>query len=185
MSTQVQVNTHTRYWPLARDLIETAASPYGCSAEEYCETMRKESFWGGGPEVVALCNLLKRPIHIYELYPYKKNREFRLRRMACFGSPKFDRNEALHILSADSRFPDVTPGKQLAAGNHFLAVFPSGMRNKDKRKRVRGGGGANQPNLFLPPSFASGYEAREGGLRFMLVSWWNFLVGGFVGQDES
>lgn len=161
-----------REYMRARDLIETAASPYGCSAEEYCDTMRKESFWGGGPEVVALCNLLKRPIHIYELYPYKK-RDFRLRRMACFGSPKFDRKEALHILSADSRFPDVMPGKQLAAGNHFLAVFPEPTVKSENRKRVRGGG-------VIPVQFTD----DEGRLRPLLLSWWNFLVGGFVGQQS-
>ena len=70
--------------------------------------------------------------------------------MACFGSPKFDRRPALHILSADSRFPDLRPGEQLAAGNHFLAVFPvpdendeDGQRRSNfwrrRRKRLRGG----------------------------------------------
>jgi hypothetical protein len=60
--------------------------------------------------------------------------------MACFGSPKFDRQQALHILSADSRFPDLTPGKQLAAGNHFLAMFPEPTL---KKQRLRGGENAN------------------------------------------
>ena len=44
--------------------------------------------------------------------------------MACFGSPKFDRREPLHILSADSRFPDVEPRRIRKVGNHFLALFP-------------------------------------------------------------
>jgi hypothetical protein len=161
-----------REYMRAQDLIETAASPYGCTPKEYCETMRKESFWGGGPEVVALCNLLKRPIHIYELYPYKK--EFCLRRMACFGSPKFDRKEALHILSADSRFPDVAPGKQLAAGNHFLALFPV-EEATTKRKRVRGG--ANPKASSDSP--LEYYHVEEQGLRWLLLSCWNFLMGGF------
>lgn len=52
------------------------------------------------------------------------NRQFALRRMACFGSPKFDRREPLHILSADSRFPDVDPHRIRKVGNHFLALFP-------------------------------------------------------------
>lgn len=91
---------------------------------------------GGGPEIVALCNVLRRPIHVYELHAHKK--QFKLRRMACFGSPKFDRREALHILSADSRFPDVSPGKQLDSGNHFLAVFPL-PRSAQRKARVRGG----------------------------------------------
>lgn len=70
---------------------------------------------------------------------------------ACFGSPKFDRKEPIHILSADSRFPDVKPGKQLSSGNHFMTLFPEeliqavhkeNMRIQRKRKSagVRGGG---------------------------------------------
>jgi hypothetical protein len=183
-----------REYMRARDLIETAASPYGCTPEEYCETMRQESFWGGGPEVVALCNLLKRPIHIYELYPYKKNREeFRLRRMACFGSPRFDRKEALHILSADSRFPDVVPGKQLAAGNHFLAVFPVAVaeaRTKEKRKRIRGGG-VNPYLGLLPLRFLEGDSSRGGMIGIeccshdWLMSWWSMLFCAFLWHGES
>eukprot|EP00557_Chaetoceros_sp_GSL56_P010681 CAMPEP_0176478464 /NCGR_PEP_ID=MMETSP0200_2-20121128/1199_1 /TAXON_ID=947934 /ORGANISM="Chaetoceros sp., Strain GSL56" /LENGTH=287 /DNA_ID=CAMNT_0017874401 /DNA_START=780 /DNA_END=1640 /DNA_ORIENTATION=+ len=167
----------------ARDLVSAAAKQYGMIPEEYCNQMRRDSYWGGGPEIVALCNFLKRPIHVYELvsigggggkekegdgilqedghvmdgdsdegdderqetrqveedlhgYDSIVNRAikahrrkecdnwFQLRRMACFGSPKFDNCEALHILSADSRFPDVEPGKQLVSGNHFLVMIP-------------------------------------------------------------
>jgi hypothetical protein len=71
---------------------------------------------------------------------------FVLRRMACFGSPKFDRRRALHILSADSRFPDIQPGNQMKEGNHFFSVFPqeervhsSRRKDEEKRKRLRGG----------------------------------------------
>jgi len=66
--------------------------------------------------------------------------------MACFGSPKFDRSPALHILSADSRFPDVTPGEQLESGNHFLAIFPSPTTShpqsdeEENKQKIRGGG---------------------------------------------
>jgi hypothetical protein len=176
----------------ARDLVSAAAAQYGMTADEYCELMKEESYWGGGPEICALCNFLKRPIHVYELCNdwdeeddkdsddngvdnknvndngdenddrygddarLKCNANFRLRRMACFGSPKFDRNEALHILSADSRFPDITPGKQLLSGNHFLAIFPESIvdsvngnmnvkngiearKRHQKRANVRGG----------------------------------------------
>eukprot|EP00980_Cylindrotheca_fusiformis_P020330 scaffold7344_cov145-Cylindrotheca_fusiformis.AAC.28 len=118
----------------AKDLVEAAALQYGISGTEYCQLMRQDSYWGGGPEIVALCNVLQRPIHVYELFV--KNKQFVLRRMACFGSPKFDRNRALHILSADSRFPDLPPGKQLASGNHFLAMFPV---ETQKKQRLRGG----------------------------------------------
>ena len=63
---------------------------------------------------------------------YKKlkvSNQFSLRRMACFGSPKFDRKEPLHILSADSRFPDVEPRRVRKMGNHFLALHP--IHNQD------------------------------------------------------
>lgn len=120
----------------AQDLVEAAASQYGISGSEYCRLMRQDSYWGGGPEIVALCNVLQRPIHVYELFV--NDNRFVLRRMACFGSPKFDRHKALHILSADSRFPDLAPGKQLASGNHFLALFPE-SRKKVKKQRLRGG----------------------------------------------
>ena len=166
--------------------------------------MRQESFWGGGPEVVALCNLLKRPIHIYELYPYRKtnHEEFRLRRMACFGSPKFDQKEALHILSADSRFPDVAPGKQLAAGNHFLAVFPetaTTTKNKEKRKRIRGGG-ASPHWIRLPFTTHGGQDdiapgnagtnrggmiEADGRLPSWLVSWWSLFICALVWHGDS
>jgi len=130
----------------ADELVEAAAAQYNITGEEYCGLMRKESYWGGGPEIVALCNVLRRPIHVYELTSsvvsgsgvdsdgnsdgsnnggFEGKKEFELRRMACFGSPKFDRREPLHILSADSRFPDIAPGRQLRSGNHFLALFPT------------------------------------------------------------
>ena len=166
----------------ATDLVEAAAAQYGISGSEYCDLMRQESYWGGGPEIVALCNVLQRPIHVYELHvPEDENNaelmhgkdkrkkryrhrmgyrnspinssssSFVLRRMACFGSPKFDRAPALHILSADSRFPDVKPGEQLESGNHFLAIFPEQTKNyksqsddeEEKKQRIRGGGDEN------------------------------------------
>ena len=48
-------------------LLSTAAAQYGISPEEYCDLMEQDSYWGGGPEIVALCNVLERPIHVYEL----------------------------------------------------------------------------------------------------------------------
>lgn len=135
------------------ELLNAASSQFNIDGEEYCSLMRNEGYWGGGPEIVALCNYLKRPIHVYELIPkedssitvvgsesgssnkgadgggssecrIRTSDRFTLRRMACFGSPKFDRNSPLHILSADSRFPDVDPKRVRKAGNHFLALFP-------------------------------------------------------------
>lgn len=155
----------------AHDIVQAAAQQYGISPEAYCEEMEEECVWGGGPEIVALCNLLQRPIHVYELVTcfetdedddeyeqfdgedilqdmddsfvkrryQSSNPSFVLRRMACFGSPRFDKRQALHLLSADSRFPDLRPGSQLATGNHFLAVFPVTESRKKARKLLRGG----------------------------------------------
>ena len=199
-------------WVHSRELVEAAARQYGLTSEEYCQDMLQESVWGGGPEIVALANVLKRPIHVYELrvtpttaktkktkrsesrnrrdineddesyndHYYSTDprpRRFCLRRMACFGSPKFDhggRRAALHILSADSRFPDIAPGKHMSDGNHFLAVFPidededddDGTLGRDKqknkrRKRLRGGsffwGGGGGGAVF-----AAGRRRRTG-----------------------
>lgn len=138
----------------ARDLVEAAASQYAISGEDYCRYMQQDSYWGGGPEIVALSNVLQRPIHVYELCVGEQN-NFVLRRMACFGSPKFDRRSALHILSADSRFPDVQAGKQMASGNHFLAIFPTMADErideekkdpKSRRRRIRGGDDDHRPH---------------------------------------
>jgi len=48
----------------ARELLAAAAAQFDLAGEEYCELMRRESYWGGGPEIVALCNYLQRPIHM-------------------------------------------------------------------------------------------------------------------------
>jgi hypothetical protein len=79
-----------------------------------------------GPEIIALCNVLERPIHVYELVVLEEvdSKKFGIRRMAPFGSPKFDRERTLDILSVDGRFPNIRPGQQRASGDHFLALFP-------------------------------------------------------------
>lgn len=168
----------------AKDLVEAAASQYAVSGQEYCETMRKNSYWGGGPEIVALCNLLQRPIHVYELT--SQDRQFRLRRMACFGSPKYDKREALHILSADSRFPDIHPGKHLDIGNHFLAIFPRSVPTM-KRRAVRGGG--LRDNVGSQPAMRSIEDAlaveKKRGLLPFISFWWNMLIGGIVGGEQQ
>ncbi len=181
----------------ATDLVEAAAAQYGISGSEYCDLMRQESYWGGGPEIVALCNVLQRPIHVYELHvPEEEESEeepehvrrklryqhrmgckssspsFVLRRMACFGSPKFDRAPALHILSADSRFPDIRPGEQLESGNHFLAIFPEQTRSykpgEEKKQRIRGGDNGNrrgnahmQDEPYSQPTESPGWFRRR------------------------
>mmetsp|Transcript_3877 Transcript_3877/g.8669 ORF Transcript_3877/g.8669 Transcript_3877/m.8669 type:complete len:440 (+) Transcript_3877:111-1430(+) len=170
----------------AHELLGAAAAQFDLEGEEYCELMRKESYWGGGPEIVALCNYLQRPIHIYELMPAdeasnnqandnnsnnqgcnnmkKTSTQFTLRRMACFGSPKFDRREPLHILSADSRFPDIEPRRIRKVGNHFLALFPATNTLND----VRGEGG--EKNRFKR------HALIRGGSRIM---------DGSIGKDAT
>jgi hypothetical protein len=135
----------------AQELLNRFASQYGMSIQEYCDTMRQDGVWAGGPEIVALSNMLHRPIHLYELHVDNNQdgncigtKTFCLRRMCCFGSPRFDSREPLHVLSADSRFPDIHPGRQLRDGNHFLAVFPTSVQESAeaiwKPKPLRGGG---------------------------------------------
>lgn len=157
----LEKRTNTNHRPLylqgdssieTRELLNKFALQYGMSIQQYCDTMRQDGVWAGGPEIVALCNMLKRPIHLYELHvddsanhgssDRPRTTRFCLRRMCCFGSPRFDSQEPIHILSADSRFPDINPGRHLRAGNHFLSVFPVRCSVfSQKPRRVRGGGG--------------------------------------------
>lgn len=58
------------------ELLAMTAEHYNITKEKYCLQMLKKSTWGGGPEIVALCNYMKRPIHVYEL---------------CLGSNKTER----------------------------------------------------------------------------------------------
>jgi hypothetical protein len=168
----------------ARELLGAAAAQFDMSGEEYCDLMRRESYWGGGPEIVALCNHLKRPIHIYELIPSdeavsttsspnnkhaKTSKEFVLRRMACFGSPKFDRREPLHVLSADSRFPDVEARRARRVGNHFLALFPADSEielNEAKKREGEGDGKFRRHALIRGGSRgADGGDGAEAGRK--------------------
>ena len=84
-------------------LLKLAADHYNLSSSAYCEQMRHERTWGGGPEIVALCNFLRRPIHVYELESKILFRKFELKLCARFGSPNFDSKAALTILCADGR----------------------------------------------------------------------------------
>lgn len=169
----------------AHDLVEAAAAQYGISATQYCDLMQQDSYWGGGPEIVALSNVLKRPIHVYELASStnkgsSKSNGFVLRRMACFGSPKFDKKEPFHILSADSRFPDIAPGSQLPSGNHFLAVFPvveqqvalkdwireERKRNRKKKgKQVRGGSSSIMESMGRRKLGVDAHRGEEAAKR--------------------
>lgn len=130
------------------ELLAVVASQYNMTVENYCSHMRLPAVWGGGPEIVALSNCLQRPIHVYELGC--AGRRFCLRRMACFGSPDFDGLQPLHILSADARFPNLKPGKQLLNGNHFLALFPENGKESEGESGdcIRGGESASRGSWF-------------------------------------
>ncbi|CAM9171744.1 unnamed protein product [Phaeothamnion confervicola] len=151
----------------AAELLEVVAEQYNMTARHYCEVMRQPSVWGGGPEIVALSNALRRPIHVYELTA--AGQRFCFKRMACFGSPCYDAHQPIHILSADARFPNLKPGQQLPIGNHFLALF---VCNPDElaatataatglRGRARAGGRSAVPDGGLP----------AGGAR-LARNWW-------------
>jgi hypothetical protein len=111
-------------------LVSSAGLQYNLTSSEYLDCMESDSTWGGGPEIVSLSNALRVPIHVYELcwvgkgHPKLRGGErgagkWGVRRMACFGSPKWDRRGCLEILSCDSRFPDLGRGKA-KEGNHFM-----------------------------------------------------------------
>jgi hypothetical protein len=87
---------------------------------------------------------------------------FQLRRMACFGSPKYDRQSALHILSADSRFPDIAPGQQLASGNHFLALIPESIMRSIAREEGGGGGTRKRKRNIQKGALRWWCECEEG-----------------------
>ena len=80
-----------------------------------------------------------------------------LRRIAAFGSPRFDTRsvEALHILSADSRFPDLKLGDELPNGNHFLCLIPC-----DSTDDERAATGALPPAPARAPDRPSRTRAR-------------------------
>lgn len=50
-----------------QDLLTTAAVQQELTEDGYCEWLRSPNAWGGGPEIVALSNALKRPIFVYEV----------------------------------------------------------------------------------------------------------------------
>ena len=226
--------------------------------------MRKPSEWGGGPEIVVLANVLRRPIHVYELQACTADDDdkvdgdvdatangersggitggssitrrpswlnggsnsngggllrramnlrhgcsttaitarggafasssgtgvqgevavapsgWRLRRIACFGSPKFDRaNTAVHILSADSRFPDLKPGDQLPNGNHFLALFPVDT-GSDTRKNIRSSSSSSSSSGRRAHEYSAVFDADEkgaatgGGGPFRVFAFWRW-----------
>lgn len=93
----------------ATSLLKTISDVYNIEPEEYCKQILDPRTWGGGPEIVALSNHFKCPIHVYQLCtdknvftPFKKAK-FQLQMCAKFGSPTYDSKSPLRILCADGR----------------------------------------------------------------------------------
>jgi hypothetical protein len=117
------------------ELLELTAQYANTTVSGYLKKMLNPIEWGGGPEIVALCNHFQCPIHIYQLtlkdnadknLKLSSNNEFCLETSAKFGSPIFDDHLPICLLHADGRFPNITP-EDLDSNKkeHFLALFPS------------------------------------------------------------
>ena len=114
----------------ADELVAAAAEQYSMKPEDYCAQMRNKGVWGGGPEILALVNCLKRPIHVFEPVPVSNGTAVRMQLCGAFGSPAFDKcGPRVCILAADDRFPNCKPDevkRHGEGGNHFLALLPVG-----------------------------------------------------------
>jgi len=174
-------------------LLAVVAEHYNLTTVEYCEKMCKPNTWGGGPEIVALSNRMRRPIHVYELSGEEWSQSHRhgtklgahkLRVCAKFGSPAFDSKAPLHILCADGRFPDVGSRQAKKIGDHFLALFPCSrdgvvsvellrdcLEDEEEREWWRGLGG-------LVESQDASQEKRANNVPF-------FLFGGGWGRGNK
>lgn len=92
-------------------LLGMISEVYGLQPSEYCEKVLDPRTWGGGPEIVALSNHFRCPIHVYQLSSdrgilnlfWKKANEFQLELCAKFGSPTFDSKAPIYLLCADGR----------------------------------------------------------------------------------
>ncbi|KAL3913533.1 MAG: hypothetical protein SGPRY_007949, partial [Prymnesium sp.] len=111
------------------ELVCAAAEQYDLTPKAYCESMRSQGVWGGGPEILALANALQRPIHVFEPVAACNGTEFRLQLCGAFGSPAFDGcGKRVCIVAADDRFPECKPTdvkRHGEGGNHFLALLPA------------------------------------------------------------
>jgi hypothetical protein len=46
--------------------VAEVAEQFNRTSEEYITWMRRKSVWGGGPEILALVDAMKRPIHVFQ-----------------------------------------------------------------------------------------------------------------------
>lgn len=104
-------------------LLNMVADQYGLAPDEYCSLMLLPDSWGGGPEIVAISNILNRQICIYEL---KYNSGFWVKQCASFGSPSFNTSDPIRLLYTDGRFPSLAESDICSANylpNHFLPLL--------------------------------------------------------------
>jgi len=130
-----------------KELLVQVADYYNSTTDDYCLQMLKKKTWGGGPEIVAISNYIKRPIYVYELCSKHKNHgNFKLKICAKFGCPIFDKKNPLYILCADGRFPNIKLGEEKSSGDHFLALFP--VEKVQKCLEGREGGYTNDDQVI-------------------------------------
>jgi len=92
---------------LSQDLLEIVCTHYNySSSQQYLEDLKNPKTWGGGPEIVAISNRLRRPVHVYELCSdgFIGMKKFKLALCGRFGSPVFDDKAPLYLLCADGRY---------------------------------------------------------------------------------
>lgn len=109
----------------SEDLLAMAAIELNTTVDEYIDLMSQPHTWGGGPEIVAISNILRRPIHLYTVH-YSRLWPFRyyIKKSICFG--EFTNTSAckpLRVLYTDGRFPHLTPWRDKLNADHFLALF--------------------------------------------------------------
>lgn len=136
----------------AQQLVDAAATELGVDPRKYCEIMQRRGTWGGGPEIVALCNYLRLPIHVYGLKARRRwnKNEFVLLPFARFDAradaatasgdidggmiePDGDVDfNAINILNCDGRFPhSLRPGQERNPPDHFMALLPAPTSTAD------------------------------------------------------
>lgn len=110
----------------ASSLVQLASDPYGISSDDYLTSMRDESVWGGGPEIIALASELKRQIVVLEpdeSVDAGSSDVCFLKVRARFGDAECNYgSDTIYILCANQQFPQ-SLGRGRGNCNHFLAVF--------------------------------------------------------------
>uniref|UniRef100_A0A7S0D8X8 OTU domain-containing protein n=1 Tax=Amorphochlora amoebiformis TaxID=1561963 RepID=A0A7S0D8X8_9EUKA len=149
------------------ELVACAASQFNISSQQYLKDMTRPATWGGGPEIVALVNALRRPIHVYEPICSEDGKTLTFQSCGKFGSPAFDDKRPVYILAADDRFPECAPSevrRHGSGGNHFLALIPNWTKMIDPKiydtlpSESRAGG----ENHIDSPSIPAGVPLRQG-----------------------